>query len=80
MAQNVTIAGASYSDVPAIDLPKAGGGTARFMDTGDADAIAADIAMGKTAYVGGVKVTGALRPVYTLNDAGGYTVTIGRAE
>lgn len=32
MAQNVTIAGAQYSDVPAIDLPKTGGGTARFYD------------------------------------------------
>ena len=32
MAQNVTIAGAQYRDVPAIDLPKTGGGTARFYD------------------------------------------------
>lgn len=31
MAQ-VTIWGASYSDVPAIDLPKTGGGTTRFID------------------------------------------------
>lgn len=33
MAQNVTIAGASYTDVPAIDVPKTGGGTASFYDT-----------------------------------------------
>lgn len=33
MAQNVTIAGAAYKSVPAIDLPKTGGGTARFYDT-----------------------------------------------
>lgn len=32
MAQNVIIAGASYSGVPAIDVPKSGGGTARFID------------------------------------------------
>lgn len=32
MAQNVTIAGAAYSNVPAVDLPKTGGGTARFYD------------------------------------------------
>ena len=32
MAQNITIAGASYSDVPAIDVPKTDGGTARFYD------------------------------------------------
>lgn len=33
MAQNVTIAGTAYSNVPAVDLPKTGGGTARFYDT-----------------------------------------------
>ena len=32
MAQNLIIAGATYSDVPAIDVPKAGGGTARFVE------------------------------------------------
>ena len=58
MAQNVTVAGASYSDVPSVQLPKTGGGTATFMDTSDADATAGDIASGKTAYVNGVKLTG----------------------
>lgn len=33
MAQNVTVAGASYEDVPAVSLPKSGGGTATFYDT-----------------------------------------------
>lgn len=32
MAQNVTIAGASYADVPAINVPKTGGGIATFLD------------------------------------------------
>ena len=32
MAQDVTIQGATYLDVPAVDLPKVGGGTARFYD------------------------------------------------
>lgn len=32
MAQNITLLGATYSDVPAVDLPKTGGGTARFID------------------------------------------------
>lgn len=32
MAQNITLMGASYSDVPAVTLPKTGGGTAMFYD------------------------------------------------
>lgn len=58
MAQNVKIAGASYSDVPAVDIPKVSGGTARFVDTSDADALAGHITKNKTAYVNGVKVVG----------------------
>lgn len=33
MAQNITIAGARYSDVPFINIPKTSGGTAKFVDT-----------------------------------------------
>ena len=51
MAQNITIAGASYSGVPAVSLNKAGGGTATFVDPSDATASAGDIVSGKTAYV-----------------------------
>lgn len=58
MAQNITLLGASFSDVPAVVLPKTGGGTAQFDDTTDANAVAADIAENKTAYVNGVKVVG----------------------
>ena len=58
MAQNITLLGASYSDVPSVELPKTGGGTAQFDDTTDANATAADIALSKTAYVNGVKLVG----------------------
>ena len=35
MAQNITLMGASYSDVPEVDLPKTGGGTAKFIEEGE---------------------------------------------
>ena len=47
MAQNITLLGASYSDVPAVTLPKTGGGTARFDDASVTTAVASDVASGK---------------------------------
>ena len=58
MAQDLRIANALYNDVPAILVPKQGGGSASFVDTTDADAVAEDILQGKTAYVNGTKVIG----------------------
>ena len=58
MAQNVIINGVTYQNVPEVNIPKSGGGTAKFMDTADANAVAADILSGKTAYVNGVKIAG----------------------
>ena len=58
MAQDISLLGATYLGVPSVTLPKSGGGTASFDDTTDANATAADIASGKTAYVNGVKLTG----------------------
>lgn len=59
MAQNVIINGVTYQNVPEVNIPKSGGGgTAKFMDTADANAAAADILASKTAYVNGVKITG----------------------
>ena len=60
MAQNITLLGASYSDVPSVELPKTGGGTAQFDDTTIASnaASASDITSGKLAFVNGELVTG----------------------
>lgn len=60
MAQNITLMGASYSNVPSVQLPKTGGGTATFDDTTISSnaAAASDIASGKLAYVNGALITG----------------------
>lgn len=50
MAQNITLLGATYSAVPAVDLPKSGGGTARFTDTSPTTATADKILQGFGAY------------------------------
>lgn len=47
MAQNVSLLGATYSAVPAVLLPKQGGGTARFDDATVTTAAASDVASGK---------------------------------
>lgn len=61
MGQNVTIAGASYPDVPALDVPKTGGGTARFVDTADDTVTPATLKSGVTAHdASGSKITGTL--------------------
>lgn len=59
MAQNITLLGASYSNVPAVQLPKTGGGTASFTDVTDTTAAAADVASGKYFYTAaGVRTAG----------------------
>ena len=59
MAQNITLLGASYSAVPAVQLPKTGGGTALFHDVTDTTAAASDVASGKYFYTSsGVRTQG----------------------
>lgn len=61
MAQNITLWGASYSDVPSVNLPKTGGGTASFTDVTDTTAAAADVATGKYFYTAaGVRAQGTI--------------------
>lgn len=67
MSQNITLMGASYSAVPAVTLPKTGGGTATFTDVTDTTATAADVS--NTAYfytAAGVRTQG-------TNSGGGGT-------
>lgn len=88
MAQNVTVAGASYQDVPSILLPKTGGGTASFTDVTDTTASASDVASGKYFYTAaGVKTQGTASGggggviqdqdgYLVLDDEGGGSVTV----
>lgn len=60
MAQNVIINGVTYSNVPEVDIPKNGGGTAKFFDTSAADAAQADILTGKTAFGASGSISGSM--------------------
>lgn len=60
MAQNVIINGVTYQNVPEVDIPKSGSGTAKFYDTASADASAGDILTGKKAYGATGEVTGSM--------------------
>ena len=57
MAKNITLMGASYSAVPAVTLPKTGGGTARFDDASVTTATAADVASGKVFLAANGQIT-----------------------
>lgn len=70
MAQNVVINGVTYANVPEVDIPKSGGGTAKFYDTASADAAAGDILSGKTAYNASGSVSGSM----TNNGSTGGTI------
>lgn len=48
---SVVINGVTYASVPEVDIPKSGGGTAKFYDASQADVAAADVLSGKV-FVG----------------------------
>lgn len=58
MAQNVVINSVTYSNVPEVDIPKSGGGTAKFYDTSTADISAGDVLTGKTGFGSSGSVSG----------------------
>ena len=60
MAQNVIINSVTYSNVPEVDIPKSGGGTAKFYDTSTADIAAGDVLTGKTAFGASGSVSGSM--------------------
>lgn len=60
MAQNVIINNVTYSSVPEVDIPKSGGGTAKFYDTASADFAATDLLTGKTGYNASGEVSGSM--------------------
>lgn len=77
MAQSVNLWGATYSDVPAIEVPKSGGGMASFTDVTDTTAAASDVATGKYFYTAaGVRTqgTGSGGGGYVTQDQDGYIV------
>lgn len=78
MALDVIINGITYQSVPEVDIPKVGGGTAKFMDTSDATLASGDeMLSGKTAYAGDTKITGTIA-TKTGSDltVSGATVTV----
>ena len=60
MAKNVIINSVTYQNVPEVDIPQSGGGTAKFYDTGDADITSADVLTGKTAFGSSGSVSGSM--------------------
>lgn len=60
MAQNVIINGVTYQSVPSVDIPKSGGGTAKFYDTAGANIAAGDVRNGKKGFGATGEVTGSM--------------------
>lgn len=61
MAQNVIINEVTYQNVPEVNIPKSGGGTAKFTDITDTTAAAGDVLSGKYFYTsGGTKTQGSI--------------------
>lgn len=67
---SVVINSVTYATVPEVDIPKSGGGTAKFYYTGDADAAAGDVLSGKKAFGSTGEISGSM----TNNGATGGTI------
>lgn len=71
MAQNVIINGVTYQSVPEVDIPKSGGGTAKFYDTAGANVTAAHLLTGDTAFGASGSISGSM----ANNGATGGTIS-----
>ena len=61
MAQSVIINGVTYANVPSVTIPKSGGGgSSVFYDTTTANATAADILQGKSAFGAAGSISGSM--------------------
>ena len=59
MSKNITLWGASYSNVPWLAVPQTGSGTATFYEVSDTTATASDVGVGKYFYTAaGVRTAG----------------------
>lgn len=78
MAKNVIINGVTYAEAPYVNIPLAdSSGNAKFVDTDTANATAADIRDGKTAWVGGNEITGTASTKSSTDvTVSGKTVTV----
>ena len=78
MAQNVTIAGATYTGVPCVDIPKTGGGTARFTDATPTTAAVGDVVSGKVFIkANGDQATGTLVIQHYYTGSGAPSSSLG---
>ena len=57
---SVIINSVTYQSVPEVDIPRSGGGTAKFYYTGDATLAASDLLTGKTAFGSTGSVSGSM--------------------
>ena len=68
---SVIINNVQYADVPEVDIPKVGGGTAKFFDTSSANITSSDVLSGKTAFGASGSVSGGM----TNNGTTGGTIS-----
>lgn len=85
---NITLMGASYTDVPAVDLPKTGGGTIRFYENGGSPSATQHTILFEfedttttsiTAYYDSTFISDAIRAT-TPTTYGGKTVTLAQLD